>query len=328
MTVVRLAKGQSRIALGCVLYSLAVVGTLTIGCSPAPNTQASSASSAVTVGSTLPSSATAAAVVAQAQSFRFQLPPIRLRHFPKDLPTDPPVLKTSDVSQLMVSTSGVYPTFPKGTPKANITFPLQASGTRSVVVGKSKATIKIALQGASGAAAEFANGYVVYRGGLAAGGDMIVRPSLNGHEDYFLFGAKPTDESVAYQLTMPAGAGLRLTNNILELIGSNGTPLMHLSPPFLVDSNKTITKASLSVSGCSVDTSPKLPWKREPQAPGASTCLVTVSWKSAAVAYPALLDLILPRFDGHPVRGENASRSGHGEAAAEDVHGRVQGADG
>ena len=38
-------------------------------------------------------------------------------------------------------------------------------------------------------------------------------------------------------------------------------------------------------------------------------------------------NLTLPRFRGHPARGHNASRSVHGEAAAQEFHGRVQGED-
>lgn len=187
----------------------------------------------------------------------------------------------------------------------DVVYPTKVQRSRTLRLSSGGA-LSLALHDASEACAEYANGYVVYRGGTHGGADVIVRPSDDGFEDYFFFDKRPAHSHVDYDLTLsPAVAGLRLTSNILELVGANGVPLIHVSPPFLVDSAGKRTAAQISVAGCALDTSTQPTWKRKPTPPGADRCSVIVSWNDDDVRYPALIDpnwttattMAVPRFD-------------------------------
>jgi RHS repeat-associated protein len=153
------------------------------------------------------------------------------------------------------------------------------------------AAFSLKLNDATDAPAEFANGYLVYRAAMRTGAHVIVRPSDDGFEDYFLFEKRPDVSRVEYDLTLsPAVAGLRLISNILELVGADGSPLAHASPPFLVDSAGKRTKAKISIAGCAFDQSTQPTWKRKPTPPGATECRISMAWDDRSVEYPALLD--------------------------------------
>ena len=177
-----------------------------------------------------------------------------------------------------------------GAPTVNVAYPRTNDGAKTLAL-KSGATIALSLTGASTSEGEYANGYLVYRGGLSAGGDVIVRPTHEGFEDHFYFASKPPNPRVEYALDLPPDvAGLRLSGNVLELVDAKGTPLMHAAPPFVVDAaGKTFT-AVFSVGGCAVDKSTQPSWRRQPTPPGAATCRVAIAWDDSAVQYPALLD--------------------------------------
>jgi hypothetical protein len=173
---------------------------------------------------------------------------------------------------------------PGSVQKASVAYAARANATTLLTLNRSGIAMPLALQDATAAEAEYADGYLVYRRALNAGGDRIVRPSASGFEDYFLFETKPNSSSVEYELTLPpAVVGLRLSSGVLELLGANGTPLFHAAPPYLVDSAGKTTKAVISVSGCAVDRSPQLPWGRAPKAPGANSCHVSITWDEAHV---------------------------------------------
>jgi YD repeat-containing protein len=172
----------------------------------------------------------------------------------------------------------------------NVAYPQSADGPRTLVL-KSGSAVSLTLQNATTSSAEYANGYIVYRNGLSAGGHVIVRPSHDGFEDHFYFEKKPSASAVDYVLALPpAVAGLRLTNNALELLDSRGTPLLHSSPPFLVDAAGRTSNASVAVSGCAVDRSSQPSFGRKPIPLGATNCRVEVTWNDAAIQYPAILD--------------------------------------
>ena len=176
-----------------------------------------------------------------------------------------------------------------GTASANVAFSPRTDGPRTLTL-KSGAAISLALQNTTTASAEYANGYLVYRGALTAGGDAIIRPSRDGFEDHFYFEKKPASSTIEYLLTLPAGAGLRLSSNVLEVVDGSGTPLVHASPPSLVDAAGNTTPAILAVSDCAVDRSAQPTWGRKPIPPGAPNCHVSVSWSDTSVQYPAVLD--------------------------------------
>ena len=171
-----------------------------------------------------------------------------------------------------------------------VAYPMSAQQPSALKLA-SGAALSLALRDTTAAPAEYANGYIVYRGGMSAGADMIVRPSRDGFEDDFLFDKKPEARRIEYDLALPpAVAGLRLSSNILELVDAKGTPLLHASSPFLVDSAGKATKAKIAVAGCAFDQSAQPTWGRKPTPPGASSCRVSITWDDTNVQYPALLD--------------------------------------
>jgi len=214
----------------------------------------------------MPTSAAAAAVVERAQHFRSSASGTKfptLLPMPGRGPAVAPTVAVSEAIGAKISGAIVRADFTKGSRRAEVASPAHADGAREVQHVSSGARITVGLHGASNADAEYASGYVVYRGALTAGGDLVHRPSRHGFEDYFLFDKKPSVAHVEYDLSLPpVVAGLRLTRGVLELLNARGTPLFHVAPPFLVDAVGNTTKASLSVAGCAVDQSSQPPWGR------------------------------------------------------------------
>jgi len=72
----------------------------------------------------------------------------------------------------------------------DVAYPLSASDNR-VLKLSSGGPLSLTLRDATDVPAEYANGFLVYRGGMRAGAHVIVRPLENGFEDYFFFENKP-----------------------------------------------------------------------------------------------------------------------------------------
>jgi RHS repeat-associated protein len=171
-----------------------------------------------------------------------------------------------------------------------VVYPSTSDGRRTIAL-KSGESVALALSATAPASAEYASGFVVYRGGLRAGGDVLTRPTRDGFEDYFYFEQRPATSTIEYSIALPKSvAGLRLSSNVLEFVDAHGVPLVHASPPFLVDSAGKQTRATLTVAGCAVDKSAQPSFRRAPTPPGATNCRISVSWDDAAVRYPAVLD--------------------------------------
>jgi len=169
-------------------------------------------------------------------------------------------------------------------------YPTTSDGRRTIAL-KSGESVALALSATAPASAEYASGFVVYRGGLRAGGDVLTRPTRDGFEDYFYFERRPATSTVEYSIALPKSvAGLRLSSNVLELVDAHGVPLVHASPPFLVDSAGKQTRATLAVTGCAVDRSAQPSFRRAPTPPGATNCRISVTWDDSSVRYPAILD--------------------------------------
>lgn len=135
-----------------------------------------------------------------------------------------------------------------------------------------------------------ADGMLVYPAG-AEEGDLVVRPTPEGPEDYVLYASKPRQEQVRYRVELgPQVASVRLVGRTVELLDSGGVPRLRMSPPTLVDGACQTFQPRVQVTGCAVDTSPRLPMRRPHPAPGASACTVHVSWAGMGVTYPATLD--------------------------------------
>lgn len=152
--------------------------------------------------------------------------------------------------------------------------------------------VAVQLIGATPAPAERAGDEVAFRGGAVVGGrsfDFVLRSVPGGVEDFIYFDVRPAVASVRYRIDVSSVSGLRLFDDVLELLDSGGAPRLRVRRPYLVDAEGRRHEAGLAVRGCAVDTSALAPWGRPVTAPGASSCELEVSW-SEGVRYPAALD--------------------------------------
>lgn len=175
--------------------------------------------------------------------------------------------------------------------RATVELALRARDAFRIADEATKLEAYVSLKGASEARAEVAEGSVVYVGGMLGGGDLVHRPNALGTEDFILFDEAPPSERLEYAVTLGEKvAGLRLVEDVLELIDEGGAPRLRVASPYVVDAEGERHDASLSVEGCAVDTNPAAPWGRAPTAAGASSCTVVVDWRERGVSYPAIVD--------------------------------------
>ncbi|XXF77002.1 Ig-like domain-containing protein [Myxococcaceae bacterium GXIMD 01537] len=176
-------------------------------------------------------------------------------------------------------------------PAARVVLPDGAERSFQVRDTHSGLALEVALQGASPARAQVVDGYVVYPDAYTDGGDVVHRLVPEGTEDYLTFERAPAVPEVRYALRLGDGvAGLRLVADTLEVLDGSGAPRLRMAPPYLVGADGRVTRASVSVPDCAVDTRPTAPWGRPVTEPGSRRCQVRVGWGAGAVAYPAVLD--------------------------------------
>lgn len=155
---------------------------------------------------------------------------------------------------------------------------------------------------ATGSAAETSGGYLVFRDATGTSA-LIERPTGDGVEDLFYLTAPPQGSHISYSVALgPLAAGLRLTSNVLEFLDSQGTPRMRLTGIVVIDVNGVRRTGTLSVSGCAIDTSSNPPWGRPVTPPRSMNCTVNVSWSSAGLTYPVLVDPSWTNTADMPVR--------------------------
>lgn len=151
--------------------------------------------------------------------------------------------------------------------------------------------VALSLVAASNTPAEVAGGFVVYRDTTDAGAHVFRRSSAEGVEDFFVYSRAPAKPQIDYQLELRAGiAGLRLVNDTLEFLDATGLPRLRVGAPRIQTADCEIVSAHLVLAGCAADTSPRVPWGRPITPPGAASCTLSVTWDSAEVRYPALVD--------------------------------------
>jgi MYXO-CTERM domain-containing protein len=156
----------------------------------------------------------------------------------------------------------------------------------------SAVSIAVHLEGANDVAVERAGESLLFRGALP-GVDHRIDPRRGGLEDKLLFVAPPARAAVTYRLALGAAvAGLRLVGGVLEVLDAGGAPRLRVRAPALHDSAGHERALRLVVEGCAVDTSPRLPWRRAPVAPGAASCALEVRWDDAGLRYPVVVDPI------------------------------------
>lgn len=150
--------------------------------------------------------------------------------------------------------------------------------------------LEVAQEGARAVTARIDRKLLRYANALGPGTEMLLRPTTSGVEDYVRFDQDPGTPRLDYRVTLgPEVRGLHLINGNLEFLDAEGAPRLRVNAPYGVDAKGQRFEASLTVVGCAVDLDPRLPWGRPVTAPGASSCMVHVSW-ARDVRYPALVD--------------------------------------
>ena len=130
----------------------------------------------------------------------------------------------------------------------------------------------------------------VYEGAAPHSGDVVIERTRFGAEDFVRFATKPPREALEYRIDVSRAAGLRLVENVLELVDEAGTPRLRMAAPYVVDRRGARVDARVSLDDCDADVSGRAPWGRPVTAPGRRECRVTVSWENGALEYPAVVD--------------------------------------
>lgn len=115
-----------------------------------------------------------------------------------------------------------------------------------------------------------------------------------GVEDFVTIDAwdeeRPRELSRA-RIDLDGFAGLRLVDDVLELVDRDSNPVVRASRPVLVDAVGARHRAVVEVEGCAVDRDPRAPWGRRPVEPGARSCTIVASIRGGArPPLPAVLD--------------------------------------
>lgn len=263
---------------------------LTAGCVTPPELSASSPEAA--------SSPQVAALVTLLQA-RFRLPQSSPHLSPEHEPSRAvgvagetrSLLRRSPVERFEERDGWLVPRLPAPARRvhrpARVRLPSKASRAFEVLDEVSGLAMQVQRVGATEATAEVAEGWVAYRGGIP-GGDVLHRVHGEGTEDYVYFASKPQREELRYRVGVGAFAGVRLVNNVVELLDRAGYPRLRVRAPLALDARGEKVTLKVGVEGCAVDENPAAPWARGVVSPGSSTCEVVVGWH--AEAYPLVVD--------------------------------------
>ncbi len=120
--------------------------------------------------------------------------------------------------------------------------------------------------------------------------DMVVTHHASGFEDTTYFSSRPSLEAARYELRLENASGLRLFDDVLEVLDHDGTPRVRMARPWIRDRHGEIHRLNVKLAGCAFDDSPLPPWRRHTIPPGSDVCEVAVDWEALDIAYPAELD--------------------------------------
>lgn len=173
---------------------------------------------------------------------------------------------------------------------ASTTVGDRANAPTRLMSADTKMEVAVSLRGATSAHVVVSDGMLVYPGGHPDA-DIVHRETGDGAEDWLLFPKAPAASYVEYDVALSRGvASVRNVGNTVELLDTAGTPRLRMAPPYIVGDDCKVTEATVTVTGCATDRSPQLPFGRPHPTPGATSCRIAVSWPTAGVAYPAMLD--------------------------------------
>lgn len=135
---------------------------------------------------------------------------------------------------------------------ARVALPM--SGAREVALedGRSRLSIRFALERMRDAPFEIASGLVLYRGAYD-GADVVHRVHPEGTEDFVVFETPPAQPELRYAIDVSRAPGLRLVSNTLEFLDETGAPLLRVDPPWVVSANGEVHAATLGVEACAYD---------------------------------------------------------------------------
>ncbi|HYQ14542.1 MAG TPA: hypothetical protein VEQ58_02255, partial [Polyangiaceae bacterium] len=174
---------------------------------------------------------------------------------------------------------------------ATVDLPLKSEGRIRVQPDGAKLGVEFATEGAkAGVDVEVAEGNATFPGAGPHGGDIVLRVTGDGVEDYVVLREKPAQPRVDYTVSVGEVAGLRLYDDTLEFLDKSGDPQLHVKPPRVIDADGVKHAAKLALLGCNADTSGEAPWGRPVTAPGAQDCTLRVTWDDRRVIYPAIVD--------------------------------------
>jgi hypothetical protein len=119
---------------------------------------------------------------------------------------------------------------------------------------------------------------------------MLIAAQPGGFEDTTYLQTRPAEERARYQLKLQNVVGLRLFDNVLELLDAQGTPRLRMNRPWIRDRFGEVHGLTVKLSGCTFDTSPLPPWRRPTVPPGSNACELMLDWSELELEYPAELD--------------------------------------
>jgi hypothetical protein len=180
---------------------------------------------------------------------------------------------------------------------ADVVLPIRADAATVVTDRATKMRVAFALMDARPVAAEVKSGlvtfdtFVTFPGAGPGGSTVRFYVGGGGTEDFVDFERKPRREEVRYRVDVRAAAGLRLVENVLELVDARGVPRLRMASPYVLDRNGQ-HDAHVTLEDCAADRDPAGPWDRPVTAPGRTECAVRIAWGGSGdpVLYPAALD--------------------------------------
>jgi tripartite motif-containing protein 71 len=146
--------------------------------------------------------------------------------------------------------------------------PSVIGGTLSAGVSLPVAGVGLAMQGTDAQGVRVGRGQVFY-GNVARDTDAIVAPTAKGVEMFATLRSRLSPELLSYDLSLPAGASLRVAGGGAEIV-SGDRVLARVAPPAAVDAQGASVPVSLGVLG--------------------NVLTVQVAHRQRDVAYPILVD--------------------------------------
>lgn len=177
----------------------------------------------------------------------------------------------------------------RGASRVRASLPSMANEAFELEDAASGMTIRVALTGARPAPLEVDGAHGLASGAAPHGGDLVLRAHAYGLEDFVRFETPPAEEALSWDVDVSEVAGLRLSDDVVELVDALGTPRLRMERPYVLDVRGERARAGVSVEGCAHDVD-SVPFAPPSQAPGSPTCRVRVTWAGLSLDYPVLVD--------------------------------------